>query len=148
MPPRKQRIPVVFDTNIVVGHHITHSAESPNRRVYRLWRDQREMQLIVSDEVTAEYFEVLERLNVATARIARLKQRLQRRETVTHVTPGPRFTDSRDPDDNVMLAAAVAGRAKYLITNDRDLLDIPRDRKRRFCFEIATPQQFLERFDS
>lgn len=31
---------------------------------------------------------------------------------------------SRDPDDNVVLATAITGRAKFLVTNDRDLLEL------------------------
>jgi predicted nucleic acid-binding protein len=34
-----------------------------------------------------------------------------------------------------------AARADYLVTNDRDLLDIPASKRRKFRFEIVTPQQ-------
>jgi predicted nucleic acid-binding protein len=42
-----------------------------------------------------------------------------------------------------MLATAGAGRAEYLVTNDRDLLDIPAAGRRKFKFAILTPAQFL-----
>jgi predicted nucleic acid-binding protein len=38
---------------------------------------------------------------------------------------------------------AQAGRAAYLGTNDRDLLDIPPDARRPFTFEIIKPSELL-----
>ncbi len=148
MPPRKERIPVVFDTNILIGYYARRSEESANSRLYRLWRNRRELQLIISPEVVAEYLEVLERIGIDERRLARLEERLKGRDTVTLVTPGPQPTQSRDPDDNVLLAAAVAGKAKFLLTNDRDLLDIPTAGRRPFRFQILTPRQFLAQVDS
>lgn len=90
---------------------------------------------------------MLERIGIDARRIARLEERLKGRDTVTLVTPGPQPTESRDPDDNMMLAAAIAGKAKFLITNDRDLLDIPAAGRRKFRFQILTPKQFLAQAD-
>ena len=64
MPPRKRRIPVVFDTNVVVGFYLSRDPRSANQQAFRLWRDRRTVQLIVSDEVIEEYLEVLSRLGV------------------------------------------------------------------------------------
>lgn len=143
MPRRKDRIPVVLDTNVVLGFYLSRERESANSKVYRLWRDRRQLQMVVSDETVTECLEVLGRLGVSASRIARLRERFRRRETVTHVALGARPTESRDPDDNIILAAAVAGKAKFLITNDRDLLDIPAAAKNRFKFNIMTPSAFL-----
>jgi putative PIN family toxin of toxin-antitoxin system len=136
---------VVLDTNVLVGYYLSRNPHSANARVFRLWRDQRKIQLIVSEEIVAEYLEVLPRLLVAESRIKRLAERLRRRETVTHVNLGPRPAASRDPDDNLMLATAIAGRAKLLISNDRDLLELPEAQRRKFKFEIVTPSEFLAR---
>jgi putative PIN family toxin of toxin-antitoxin system len=143
VPPRKERIAVVLDTNVIVGYYLSRVPQSANARVFRLWRDQRKLQLIVSDEVVAEYLEILSRLQVKEQRINRLAERLQRRNTVTHVNLGARFSASRDPDDNIMLAVAKVGKVRFLITNDRDLLDITVVQRRRFRFEIVRPQEFL-----
>ena len=143
VPPRKQRIPVVLDTNTVIAHYLSRSARSAAREIFRLWRDLRRVQLVVSDEVIEEYIEVLRRVQVAEPRLRRFRERLLRRDTVTRVNLGPRPAASRDPDDNVFLATAIAGRAKFVITNDPDLLDIPGVETRRFKFAIVTPRQFL-----
>ncbi|MCY3017565.1 MAG: putative toxin-antitoxin system toxin component, PIN family [Planctomycetota bacterium] len=143
MPSRKERIPVVLDTNVLVGYYLSHSARSSNARVFKLWRDERKLQLLVCEEVAAEYLEVLPRLSVRPSLIERLKQRLAKRETVSHVNLGRRYYFSRDADDNVWLALAAAGKAEYLITNDGDLLDIPALTQRLFRFKILRPAQFL-----
>lgn len=147
MPRRKERVPVVFDTNLIIAFHLSTNPESANSKVYRLWRNERRLQLVVSDETVGEYLEILARLGVATSRIERLKERLERRETVTRVNLGTRPKASRDPDDNLILAAAIAGQVKFLITNDRDLLDIPAGQKRKFKFSIVSPVEVLIRLE-
>lgn len=142
MPPRKKRIPIVLDTNVVVGYYLGRNPHSARARVFQLWRYERKLQLIISDEVATEYFEVLERLGAAEKRVERFRDALQQRQTVTHVNLGGRYTISRDPDDDVLLATAAAGAAQFLVTNDYDLLDISPDQKRKFRFEIVTPGAF------
>jgi putative PIN family toxin of toxin-antitoxin system len=147
VPPRKERVPVVLDTNIIIGYYLSRNPHSANARVFQLWRDQRRLQIIVSDEVIDEYLEMLLQLNVAQKRIDRFAERLEHRATVTHINLGTRPTASRDPDDNIMLAAALGGKAEYLVTRDSDLLDIPDRQKRKFRFEILRPEQFLKLVD-
>ena len=74
MPSRKRRIPVVFDTNVIVGFYLSRNRSSANQQAFRLWRDQRQLQLIVSDDVVREYLEVLLRLNVPEVLIRRLEE--------------------------------------------------------------------------
>lgn len=50
-------------------------------------------------------------------------------------------TVCRDPDDDWVLATAVAGRAEALVTGDRDLLTLGRHSD----IEIISPRQFLAR---
>lgn len=148
MPSRKRRIPVVFDTNVIVGFYLSRNRSSANQQAFRLWRDQRQLQLIVSDDVVREYLEVLLRLNVPEVLIRRLEERFARRITVTHVSLGSRPKLSRDPDDNVMIATARSGKAKFLITNDRDLLDISASEQARLRLTIISPADLLARIRS
>lgn len=56
------------------------------------------------------------------------------------IDPGPsRLALVRDHDDNRILECAVAARAHYLVTGDRDLLIL----ERYFRTRILTPRQFL-----
>ncbi|MGH9897994.1 MAG: putative toxin-antitoxin system toxin component, PIN family [Pyrinomonadaceae bacterium] len=143
MPRRKDRIPVVFDTNVIVGFYLSQNPVSAISKLYSLWRDKRRLQLIVCDYIVSEYLEVVERVGVPDQRIKRLKELLIKHNIVTHVSLGARPTDSRDPDDNVLLATALVGGAKFLITNDDDLLDIPSSSKSKFKFSILTPSESI-----
>jgi len=89
----------------------------------------------------------LERLQIAENRVERFKERLRKRETVTHVQLETRPIGSRDADDNIIPAAAIAGKAKFPITNDRDLLHISAKEKKRFKFGILKPAEFLARLE-
>jgi predicted nucleic acid-binding protein len=46
---------------------------------------------------------------------------------------------SRDPDDNVFVASAVAAQATFLVRQDRDLLDL----EKPFGVRIVTPVEFI-----
>ncbi|MGB9178524.1 MAG: putative toxin-antitoxin system toxin component, PIN family, partial [Pyrinomonadaceae bacterium] len=120
MPPRKGRLPVVLDTNVIVAQLLSKTHRSANSRVFDLWLVQRQLQLIVSPHLIEEYLELLHRIGIAEDRIARFHQRLLTAQTVTRINPGKRFQLSRDADDDFLLATAHAGRAQYLVTNDRD----------------------------
>ena len=143
MPTRKERIAVVFDTNILIANYLGKNLKSAVKKIFALWRIQRKLQLIVSNETVAEYLEILERLNIPSKRIKAFSERIEKRLTVTKVSLGKIPIESRDVDDNLMLATALVGKADFLITNDKDLLDIAQADKKKFKFRIVTPVEFL-----
>ena len=147
MSPRKERTRVVLDTNVLISFILSRTTQSAATRIVKLWFRERKLQLILSDEVVAEYYEVLERVGADERRVKKLYSLLSQASIVTRVNLGPRYNISRDPDDNVMLATAVAGKAEYLITNDYDLLDIAERDKKRFRFAIVKPAEFLARIE-
>ena len=102
-------------------------------------------QLIVSDEVLEEYLEVLSRLAVPEPLVKRLAERFALRKTVTHVSLGSRPKLSRDPDDNMIIATARSGKARFVVTNDYDLLDISAMNQARMRLAIVTPSELLVR---
>ena len=142
MAAKKNRLPVVLDTNVIVANYLSTDPESPNVVTVRLWRE-RKLQVVVSEEIADEYLDVLNRLGISKKLVANFATSLNESGTVTHTNLGKRFTDSRDPKDNPFLSTAAAGRAKFLVTNDPDLLDIPELAKRKFKFRILTPPEFL-----
>jgi predicted nucleic acid-binding protein len=109
-----------------------------------MWVD-RQLQLVLSDAIQAEYLAVLARLGVSARQRRRFAQRLATRPTVTHVRPPRNLKISRDPFDNAFLGAAETGGARFLVTNDADLLEIPVAEMRHFRFRIVTPNDFLSR---
>ena len=147
MSPRKARIPVVFDTNVIVGFFLSRTRRGANGRVFDAWLIARQLQLIVSQPVIDEYLEIIDRLGIADERKDWFHGRLLSAPTVTRINLGKRFTISRDADDDILLATAHAGRADYLVTNDRDLLDISAAERRVFDFEIVRPVDLLQALD-
>jgi putative PIN family toxin of toxin-antitoxin system len=144
MTNRKQRILIVLDTNIfVIGFRNKHP-ESAVTKIWRMWL-RRDIQLAISPEIAVEYEEILDRLGVPPNLLNEFIQDLPTRETVTWVHVGRRIKMERDPDDEIILATADSANAKYLVTYDKDLLELPWEQRRRFKFEIVTPAQLLER---
>ena len=143
MPPRKKRIAVVFDTNVLIAFYLSRNPKSAVRKIIRLWRNERRLQLILSNEILSEYLEILERIGVGEKRIEKLSEIFETYGTVTKVSLGKIPTESRDADDNFVLATALAGKADFLITNDKDLLDISESDKKKFKFKIVAPFEFL-----
>lgn len=147
MVVRKQRAPVVLDTNVFVRALKSRSERSPNQRIVRLWLLEKRLQLIVSSDLIDEYLEIFASLlGMEEELLEGWRQRFLSDSRSTVVGLGKRFTESRDPDDNVLLATAAAGRAKYLVTNDRDLLDLSAEVQKSLRFSIVTPAAFLRSF--
>ncbi len=149
MTRRKLRVVVVLDTNVIVRFLKANSSANWNHRIVALWLKQRQLQLVVSPELIDEYLGVFEIvLGMSAKAIHVWRSRFESDDRSTMVSLGPRFDASRDPDDNVLLATAAVGRAKFLITNDRDLLEVPDEFKQAQKYEIVTPQQFLQWWDA
>lgn len=144
MPPRKARVAVVFDTNVLIAFYLSRNPKSAVNKIIRLWRNERKLQMIVSDEIIAEYLEILERVGVGEKKIEKLKEILETFGIVSKFSLGKIPTESRDVDDNLVLAAALVGKANFLITNDKDLLDISETDKKKFRFRIVSPVEFLK----
>lgn len=151
MPKRKERIRAVFDTNVVIRHFIGYSRgrkQAFNRNVFELWFIKSQIQLLVSPEIIEEYLEAMESiLNIRQELLEKWRQRFSG-HSADMVSAGKRYIFSRDSADNVFLNIAAAGKADFLITNDRDLLEIKEEDKRKLKFEIVTPKQFLERWET
>lgn len=148
MTSRKHRIRVVLDTNVFVRNFKSRSKSSANRRIVRLWLVEKQLQLIVSRDIIAEYLEIFESvLGMDDEIVDEWQERFLSDSRVTLVSVAKRDELSRDPDDNEFLSAARAGRAHYLVTNDRDLLDLPAEMRALLPFSILTPSEFLAQLD-
>jgi putative PIN family toxin of toxin-antitoxin system len=144
MVARKLRLPVVIDTNVFVRAFKARSQVSANQRVVRLWLLEKRIQLVVSAGLIDEYLDVFQDVvGLDEELIGQWHKRFAADPRSTVVGLGRRYTASRDPDDNLLLAIAAAGRAAYLITNDRDLLDMPASFLRTLSYNVVTPRQFL-----
>jgi putative PIN family toxin of toxin-antitoxin system len=109
---------VVLDTNVVVSAHL--NRDGFEHLVLRLGL-ARQIQLYFTNEIFAEYEEVLRRKKFAIdpAKVTASLKNIRRAGILVH--PKRTVSVSSDPDDNRFLECAGATRADYLVTgNKRD----------------------------
>lgn len=107
---------LVTDTNIVVS-----GALKPNglERTALIFALTRPASLFVSEEILAEYTDVLSRpeLRIPTNERRQLMHLITSRSQ--KVVPPRKLAVCRDPDDNIFLECAEAAEADYLITGNK-----------------------------
>ena len=118
---------VVFDINILV------SALIANGKPRQLWLAavRNEFNLVLSHKMRSEFLAVIQR--------KKFQQYLTDRDTVDFIksldstarfvrpAPGVKVIED-DPDDNLILATAIAGRANYIVSGDRHMLALGESR--------------------
>lgn len=118
---------VVFDINILV------SALIANGKPRQLWLAavRNEFNLVLSHKMRSEFLAVIQR--------KKFQQYLTDRDTVDFIksldstarfvrpAPGVKVIED-DPDDNLILATATAGRADYIVSGDRHMLALGESR--------------------
>lgn len=113
-----ERLRAVFDTNVFVSALLSRNPTSPTQELMRRWRNE-EFILLVSQALLVELVEKLGERGIGQDQIQELLVAINRLaewvdappEAVTPVV-------AADPDDDQILACAVAGGANYLITYD------------------------------
>lgn len=133
---------VVLDTNALVSALLFTGVSS---KLVPLWQSRRIVAL-VSRSILEEYLRVLSypKFKLSAAEIKDLLQE-EVLPFVDVVVPRIRLkVIKRDPSDDQFVECAVAGRAKVIISGDKDLLSIGSYR----TVLIQTPAQFLAGFSS
>lgn len=126
---------VLLDTNVLIAAFIAHGACSE-----LLEHCAVNHTVIVSPFILSEFRRNLVRKFGFTAREAESAARLleSRFEQITPVAP--RLRICRDPDDDHIISAAIAGSCDCIVTGDKDLLVLKK--VRGIC--VITPSQFWE----
>lgn len=127
----------VFDTNVIASA-IFWQRSTARRCLTGLAR--REFQLAATEDILHEYVLTCRALHAQkpeqnpSGALAWIASR------AILAQPSPLGEQrSRDAKDDPFLACALAARAEYIVSNDRDLLDL----KKPFGISIVTPVQFL-----
>lgn len=131
---------VALDTNVLMSGLFWRGA--PNR-ILEFWYEKR-FDLLVSPDIFTEYTRVAEELNRKFPAV-QIKSLL---DLITlnacFVDPGKRPVPvCDDPDDEIFLAAAIAGKARFIVTGDKALLRVekyPNGRVvgvKKFIFELS-----------
>ena len=121
----------VFDTNVVIAALKSKNPNSPTVELLHRWRNH-EFILLYADDLLLEYREKFVARKIDPAlRIAFLASLSVLAERV-HLSPEqikPIIVD--DPDDDVVLACAIVGKASHLVSYDPHLLGLGEFYERR-----------------
>lgn len=130
-------IRVVLDTNILISAVL--SPQGPPAQVFLMALLDPVTQLCISPEIYAEYEEVIRRprLNRSATEIRETLHAV--REKALWVKPVEKVRACSDPDDDIFLECAQAGRAHYLVTGNQK--DFP---SKWADTQIVTARQFLD----
>ena len=126
---------VVLDTNVLVA--AAYNPQSASRRIVEACLHGK-LTAVASQAVKSEYELILARAVRVQDYVQPLAELVDRAETVR---PGktPRVV-ADDPDDDKVVAAAVAGRADWILTSDRHLLALD-----PYCgIRIVSAGEFVE----
>lgn len=133
----------VLDANVFASALI-HPAGTPGRILEALL-ERHAFDLLVSEPILDElrrtlfYPRVRSRIRLTDEEVDRWLRLLPLRATVIELTP-PTGTIFSDPDDDVYLLTAKEGLADYLVSGDRNLLDLRRFER----VAILAPKVFPE----
>jgi len=128
-----------LDTNVVVSG-IFWPGEA--RQCLVLWA-KRKFELAVTDDILKEYREIATRLRASKPQVnpEPWLRWIERKAKLFEPSPVGKQR-SRDQDDDVFLACALASAATIVVSRDEDLLVLGRP----FGIEILRPREFLKRF--
>ena len=136
MKPTKSltKLRVVVDTNVFVSGLVW--GGNP-RKVIKKWL-QGKFLLLLSPFLLTEIILVLKRFGFTREDLQKLRYILERNSL--KFFPKRKTTLCRDPKDNQILDLCLVGKADYLVTGDKDLLEI----KKFHRTKIVLLKEFLE----
>ena len=112
------RLRAVLDTNVFLSAFLSRNPTSPTKEVIQRWQAG-EFILLISDALIDELAEKLLERRIPSDQVTEFLALLA--GTAEWITVPPDAVHpvvSEDPDDDVILACAVVGRADYLVTYD------------------------------
>ncbi len=133
---------VVIDTNVLISGIIQKSGFP--FKVVKLWEDEvivliTSVATIKEAERVLNYPKIRKKYALTSDDIRHTISNLLKYSTLVEDPPIPNVIDE-DPDDNKILATALAGKADYIISGDTHLLTLKNYRG----IEIVTPKRFCE----
>lgn len=110
---------VVFDTNVWVSYFIKHKAKEISAM-----KANSGIEIFRCDELTDELKDVLGRAKIKKKLTHTVEDCLEIYElATTPVSVTAKFTGCRDPKDNFLFDLALAAKAKYIVSGDRDVTE-------------------------
>ena len=110
----KMPLRAVFDANVYVAAYLSTNPRSPNKELFRRWRDS-QFVLLVSKDTLREVIEKFGELGIDQQLTLELISHILADAEYVHVSEEDvQPTILADPDDDYVLACAVVGKADYL----------------------------------
>lgn len=126
---------IVLDTNILISAFVFGGKP---RQILSLMLEGK-IQAFISPILIAEFFDVVnKKFNLSDEELTLTRSHIENKLII--VQPKRDIKIARDDDDNRVLEAALEGKCSYIITGDKDLLDL----KIYKNIKIVTPDIFLE----
>lgn len=108
----------VFDTNVIIAALLSRNPRSPLLELLARWRS-REFALVFSEDLRAEYREKIIAKRIQTEKARQFMSELLLEGVRVILTPADIASRvPADPDDDIVVACAVVGRATHLVTYD------------------------------
>jgi len=139
---------VVVDTSVIIAGLIGRGSSNRILRLILMGK----LKIVIPKDIFREYVRAVHypELRIPLSYAYIILDKLYRLAEQVH--PTKKFNICRDPDDNKFLEVAYEGKADYLITLDRDLLDLRNCNKElelnRHRMKILTPKELLELVES
>ena len=128
---------IVIDTNLWISFLITKNFTKLDEILF-----SRKCTLVFSKELLNEFLDVVKRPKFrrffSASDIENILETID--EYADFIEVKSKIKDCRDPKDNFLLSLSVDGNADYLLTGDKDLLDLNKYRETT----IITISQFLQ----
>jgi putative PIN family toxin of toxin-antitoxin system len=138
-------IKAVFDSNLLISAFLTRNSGGISTELLRFVIDgaiELYLSLAIADEVAETLTEnerARARYRYTEQQVVQYRADLLLLATVVDNPPAMRGAVPRDPDDDKIIACAVAAGVGYLVTRDHDLLSLDR----YGAIEIISPETFL-----
>ena len=133
-----KRLRAVLDTNIYVSALLSRNPNSPAKEFIRRWLNN-EFTVLICEDLLVEVIEKLIARGLGEDRVAEFATLLEiSAENIAIAAGSATRVVQFDPDDDVIVACAVIGKADYLITYDKHF-DMLGDEHQGFKITKALP---------
>lgn len=131
---------VVIDTNVLVSYLLTRGETISS--LMEFWKEQ-DFTLLASPQIIAELERVLEYPHLrARLQTEEREAFLEAMKKDAELVPGRLELSgvTRDPKDDMFVACAVEGKAKYIVSGDPDVTSL----EEYEGIQVVTPREFVE----
>lgn len=131
----RRAVRIVLDTNVLISAIVFGGKP---REILEMVKNK-ELSGVISPVLVAELEEILsKKIKYPKERVLQVEKKMKKIFRV--VRPIKTIKAVRDDDDNRVLEAAAEGKCEYIVTGDKDLLDL----KKHQGMRVLTPAEFLD----